>query len=289
MGRCKHEGAAFRVGEDGRIAFYMGDDQRFDYIYKYVSARDYKEMLAEGVSPLDEGVLYVARFNEDGSGDWLELSTNNPDITSYTTDAEILCYARVAADEAGATPMDRPEWTSTAPDGTIYVTLTNNSRREVADAANPVAPNADGHIIRFKDDDPSGATFEWEIFMLSRDTHGTEESFSDPDGLWVDPDGRVFIETDGGQKDGLQNQILVADSVTREIRRLFTGVNGCEITGVATTPNRQTLFINVQHPGNGDPAETNFPAAPDGVTIPRDCTIVLRKKVRGPGTGPVGS
>jgi secreted PhoX family phosphatase len=185
--------------------------------------------------------------------------------------------------------MDRPEWTSTAPDGTIYVTLTNNSRREVADAANPMAPNSDGHIIRFKDADAGATTFTWEIFLIAQDTHGTEESFSDPDGLWVDPDGRVFIETDGGQKDGLQDQLLIADPNTREIRRLFMGVNGDEITGIATTPNRQTLFINVQHPGNGDPSQTNFPAAPDGMTIPRDCTIVLRKKERGPGTGPVGS
>ena len=291
MGRCKHEGSTYLVGDDGRIAFYMGDDQRFDYIYKYVSAEPYKAMIAAGVSPLDEGTLYVAKFNDDGTGEWLELSTNNPDITSYSTQEEILVYARVAADEAGATPMDRPEWTSTAPDGSIYVTLTNNSRREAGqvDAANPQGPNNDGHIIRFKDEEPGSTTFTWEIFIIANTTHGTEASFSDPDGLWVDPDGRVFIETDGGQKDGLQDQLIIADPNTMEFRRLFMGVSGDEITGVATTPNRQTLFINMQHPGNGDPAETNFPAATDGVTVPRDCTIVIRKKERGPGTGPVGS
>ncbi|GAB5413725.1 MAG: PhoX family phosphatase [Congregibacter sp.] len=277
MGRFKHEGAAWREAEDGRVAFYMGDDQRFDYIYKYLSARPWRDMLAEGVSPLDEGTLFVAQFQEGGIGEWLPLTPDNPNITSYDTQEEILVYARVAADEAGATPMDRPEWTATAPDGTIYVTLTNNSQRTEPNVANPLAPNADGFIIRFKDDDVNGDSFQWEIFLIAEDTHGTEGSFSDPDGIAVDNRGRVFIETDGGQKDGLQDQLLVADAVTGETRRLFMGVSGDEITGFAFTPDRRTLFINVQHPGNGDPSETNFPAN-DGVSIPRDSTVVIRRK-----------
>ncbi len=278
MGRFKHEGSAWREAEDGRIAFYMGDDQRFDYVYKYLSARPWRDMIAEGVSPLDEGTLYVARFEEGGFGEWLPLTPDNPSITSYSTLEEILVYARVAADEAGATPMDRPEWTATAPDGTIYLTLTNNSNRETADAANPMAPNADGHIIRMKDDDVNGDTFQWEIFLIAADTHGTEGSFSDPDGIAVDNRGRVFIQTDGSQQDGLQDQMLVANAFTGEVRRLFMGVNGDEITGFAHTPDRKTVFVNMQHPGNGDPAETNFPAETDGTTIPRDCTIVIRRK-----------
>ncbi len=282
LGRFKHEGGAWRIGSGNRFTIYMGDDERFDYIYKFVSSGDWEQMIANGMSPLDSGTLYVAQFNEGGAGTWLELSLDNPDVSAiFSSMEEVLIYARMAADAAGATPMDRPEWTSTAPDGNIYVTLTNNSRREVADAANPLAPNADGHIIRFLDADPTDTTFTWEIFLIAEDTHGTEESFSDPDGLWVDPDGRVFIETDGGQKDGLQDQLLIADSNTKEIRRLFMGVSGDEITGIATTPNRKTLFINIQHPGNGDPSATNFPAATDGVTIPRDCTIVLNRKDNG--------
>ena len=277
MGRFKHEGSSYREAADGRIAFYMGDDQRFDYIYKYLSARPWRDMIAEGISPLDEGTLYVAQFQEGGVGEWLPLTPDNPNITSYSSQDEILVYARVAADEAGATPMDRPEWTATAPDGTIYVTLTNNSRREEANVANPMAPNADGHIIRFKDDDVNGSSFQWEIFLIAADTHGTEESFSDPDGIAVDNRGRVFILTDGGQKDGLQDQMLVANSLTGEVRRLFMGVNSDEITGFAHTPDRRTVFINIQHPGNGDPAATNFPAN-DGVSVPRDATIVIRRK-----------
>ena len=102
---------------------------------------------------------------------------------------------------------------------------------------------------------------------------------SDPDGIWADPDGRIFIETDGGQKDGLNNQLLIADAATGEVKRLFTGVTSDEITGIAMTPDRRTLFVNTQHPGNGDPTRTNFPAEPDGATIPRDSTIVIRPRL----------
>ena len=280
LGRFKHEGATVTVGRGGRAVVYMGDDQRFDYIYKFVSAGNWKSMRARGISPLDEGKLYVAKFNDDGSGEWLELSIDNPLLAAkFANQAEVLTYARLAADELGATPMDRPEWTSVAPDGTVYCTLTNNSRRTEADAANPLAPNPDGHIIRWKDSDKhTGTSFVWDIFLIAQDTHGTEDTFSDPDGIWADPDGRLFIETDGGQKDGLNNQLLVADTRTGELRRLLTGVTGDEITGLTVTPDRRTLFCNTQHPGNGNPLATNFPAPIDGVTIPRDCTFVVRRK-----------
>jgi secreted PhoX family phosphatase len=280
LGRIKHEGVALAEGKDGRVVAYMGDDQRFDYIYKFVSDGNWEQMRAMGKSPLDEGKLYVARFNDDGSGDWLELTIDNPALAARFADqAEVLTYARIAADIVGATPMDRPEWTTVAPDETVYCTLTNNSRRTVADAANPLAPNNDGHIIRWRDTHKhTGLSFEWDIFLIAEETHGTEESFADPDGLWADPDGRLFIQTDGGQKDGLNNQMLVADTETGEIRRLFTGVTGDEITGIAVTPDRRTMFINTQHPGNGDPALTNFPAPLDGVTVPRDCTFVITRK-----------
>ena len=145
--------------------------------------------------------------------------------------------------------------------------------------ANPLAPNPDGHIIRWKDSRKhTGLSFEWDIFLIAESTHGTEDTFSDPDGLYADPDGRLFIQTDGGQKDGLNNQLLVADTRTGELRRLFTGVTSDEITGVTMTPDRRTLFINTQHPGNGNPALTNFPAPIDGVTVPRDCTFVITRK-----------
>lgn len=289
LGRFKHEGVALTIGRGGRAVAYMGDDQRFDYIYKFVSRDNWKSMRAQGLSPLDHGKLYVARFNEDGSGDWLELTIDNPAIAArFASQAEVLTYARIAADILGATPMDRPEWTSVAPNGDVYCTLTNNSRRGTgnnpgADAANPLAPNSDGHIIRWRDSDQhTGSTFSWDIFVIAQDTHGTDSSFADPDGLWVDPDGRVFVLTDGGQKDGLNNQLVIGsiydDQPVPTFHRLFTGVTQDEITGVAYTPDRKTLFVNTQHPGSGNPRITNFPAPQDGVSIPRDCTCVITRK-----------
>lgn len=294
LGRKKNECAATTVAANGRAVVYMGDDERFDYVYKYVSAEPWQTMRANGESPLDRGTLYVARFNDDGTGDWIELSMNNTDIASNFQDlGQMMIMARYAADLAGATPMDRPEWVTVAPDGRVYVALTNNSRRtdqgiqeqtgRMVDtgpnAANPYAPNGDGHIVRWIETyGHSGPKFEWEIWKTAADTHGTEESFADPDGLWADPDGRIFIETDGGQKDGLQNQLLVGDPATGEVRRLFTGVPGCEITGLTITPNRRTLFINVQHPGDGDPETSSFPAPTGSGEIPRDATVVLKRK-----------
>lgn len=292
LGRFKHEGATCVVGRGKRVVCYMGDDQRFDYIYKFVSDDNWKSMRAQGMSPLDHGKLYVARFDDDNTGEWLELSNENPILAERfgageEGQANLLTYARIASDLLGATPMDRPEWTSVAPNGDVFCTLTNNSRRTEADAANPLVPNSDGHIIRWRDSKHhTGTTFTWDIFVIAQDTHedDDERTFSDPDGIWIDPYGRLFIQTDGGQKKDLNNQMLVCsvnddgDASELEIKRLLTGVTSDEITGIATTPNQRTLFCNTQHPGNGDPSLTNFPAPTDGVTIPRDCTFVLTRK-----------
>ena len=113
--------------------------------------------------------------------------------------------------------------------------------------------------------------------MVADNHYESEEGFGSPDGLWADPDGRVFIMTDGQQPNGMNNQLLVADSMTGKIARLLIGVPACEVTGLTTTPDRTTLFVNIQHPGYGDPMLTNFPAPSDGVTVPRDCTLAIRR------------
>ncbi|MEZ5488725.1 MAG: PhoX family phosphatase [Gammaproteobacteria bacterium] len=315
LGRKKNEGATVHVADDGHIVVYNGDDQRWDYCYKYVSAEPWRKMRRKGESPLDRGTLYVAKFNEDGTGDWLELSMNVPALQARFGDlANMLVNARLAADIVGATPMDRPEWIAVGPDGKVYVTLTNNSQRtntgvkvtsdsggRLVDTGpsgpNPIAGpggNSDGHIVCWTETNGhSGTSFDWEVFQIARDTHGTEESFADPDGIWCDPEGRLFIQTDGGQKDGLQNQMLVADTTSLEadgtplIKRLFTGVPGCEITGITVTPDRRTMFINIQHPGDGEPATGDAATDIDGGLssfpgnvgdIPRDATIVITRK-----------
>ena len=280
LGRFKHESCEVVVGKDNRVVAYMGDDERFNYIYKFVGNEDFREILKRGESPLDLGKLFVAKFLDDRTGEWLELSESNPILKEKVgTIDRILVYARLSADIVGATPMDRPEWISLAPGGLAYCSLTNNSNRKEPDAANPMAPNDHGHIIRWQDSDHHiGTTFEWEIFKIARTTHNTEESFGSPDSIWIDPDGRLFIATDGSQADGLNNQLLVANTQTGEIKRLFSGVPGCEVTGITPNSGRTELFVNVQHPGNADIRVSDFPRLDANPLVPRDATVRIRRK-----------
>ncbi len=288
MGRFKHEAVAIATTDTGRAACYMGDDQRGDYCYKYISERPWKDVVEEGKSPLDEGDLYVARFNEDGTGDWLLLSIENSALNGLFADqAELLINTRLAADAVGATKMDRPEWTTIGTKGDVYWTLTNNDRKQrtppqgEVNAANPEDPNTDGHIIRTVDGlGGDSDSFSWEIYILASSTRETPEVFTDPDAAYADPYGRLFIGTDGGQPDGLQDQVTVFDLTadTPTPKRLFVGVSSDEVTGWATTPDYRTAFTNMQHPGNGNPVNTSFPAKYDGYTIPRDATVVIVRK-----------
>lgn len=286
LGRFKHEAIAIGVAPDGRIAAYMGDDQTFDYCYKYISNRDWPSAIADGDSPLDDGKLYVARFNDDGTGDWLELTISNPLLAArFSSQADILINARIAGDILGATPMDRPEWAAIGLNDSVFWTMTNNSGRRTPNAANPQAPNPDGHIIRTVDDGGFlGLTFRWEIYILASSTRGTENVFSDPDAAYADPFGRLFIGTDGGQPDNIvEDQIVVFDTTQADPqpRRLLTGVAGDEVTGWAYTPDFRTAFTNIQHPGDGDPNLTSFPSPVKGFLIPRDATLVIRRKNNG--------
>ena len=280
LGRFKHEGATVVEGRDSRAVVYLGDDQRFEFVYKFVSRIGWREAIAAGQSPLDDGTLYAARFDEDGTGIWLPLSMDDPALAEQFEDtADLLVHARLAATTVGATPMDRPEWVAVGPTGDVYCTLTNNTRRKEANAANPMAPNPNGSILRWRDeDDHVGTRFSWDHFLIADDLYQKEDSLGSPDGLWADPEGRLFICTDGDQFEDKPNQLLVADTQTGRLSRLLVGVNGCEITGLAATPDQRTLFVNVQHPGNGDPKVTSFPADDDGKTIPRDCTLAIRRK-----------
>ncbi|NMT64534.1 PhoX family protein [Marinobacter orientalis] len=306
LGRFGHEGVIFAPVREGEsVVCYSGDDSRFEYIYKFVSSTPYYAATAGGYL-LDEGTLYVARFNEDGSGDWLPLSLDDAgfankvrsavgttvgsvDFDGFENQADVLLNTRLAADIAGATPMDRPEWGAVDPDsGQVYFTLTNNSRRteEQVNAANPNANNTTGHIIRWSEegDNHAASRFDWDIFVFAGE-QGTEtvvddqvivsltddNIFNSPDGLWFDYNGRLWIQTDGSDAAPYQNNMmLAANPETREIRRFFVGPVGCEVTGVVTTPDVKTMFVNIQHP------RSDWPAGTEG-DHPRDSTVIITR------------
>ncbi|UYG02944.1 PhoX family phosphatase [Halomonas sp. LR3S48] len=309
LGRFAHEGVIFAPAVEGQpVVCYSGDDARFEYIYKFVSARPYQAASADG-SLLDEGTLYVARFNDDGSGEWLALAPGENGLTpenGFADLADILVNTRSAADQVGATKMDRPEWGAVDPaTGQVYFTLTNNTRRneEQLDAANPRAENHFGHIIRWQEDGTHAAErFQWDIFLLAGDQESGRDMngepldpgaiLASPDGLWIDPDRRVWIQTDISESavnTGVyapfgNNQMLVANPETGELKRFLTGPVGQEITGVVTTPDQRTMFVNVQHPGANTSAAdfaegrltSHWPEG--GSAIPHSATLVITRE-----------
>ena len=318
LGRMKHESAMQSIAQDGRVVFYMGDDEGFEYIYKFVSrdAWNPRERAANR-NLLDHGILYVARFDANGTGEWLPLVYNEGPLTianGYTSQADVLVMTRQAADLLGATKMDRPEWIAVHPESKeVYCNLTNNNQRgkpgkPAIDAANPRADNSFGHIIRWREagGDAAAREFVWDIFVLAgngkTNAHPSEANqrgningdlFGSPDGLWFDADARLWIATDispgsmnKGDYAGIgNNQLLVADVVTGEMKRFLTGPVGCEIAGIVSTPDGRHLFVNIQHPGEtpgerSDPNNpTRFSTWPDGARTgrPRSATIVIQR------------
>ena len=292
MGRLVRECATPFVAPNGDLAFYMGDDSKGEYVYKFVPSSRYKPNDQESNKHLlDSGALLVAVFHDDGTGTWKELAFGHHGLTpenGFRSQADILINARSAADHVAATPMDRPEWVAVHPQTkSIYVTLTNNTQRGVnhqLNQANPRSNNQHGHILRFSEQDnqPSARSFSWEIYLFGghsekKNTHGDihDDIFSCPDGLYFDSDGRLWIQTDFDDNSheharfGL-NQMLVSDPRTKSVRRFLVGPKGCEITGITKVPDGTALFVNVQHPG------LSFPAS-DGKSRPRSSTILITK------------
>jgi len=238
LGRFKHESAGHVVGRDNSVAVYMGDDERNEYIYKFVCANKFRPFHPRANRDLlDSGTLYVAKFNADGSGQWLPLVFGQNGLTAengFNSQADVLINTRAAADRMGATMMDRPEWVAVHPKTReVYITLTNNNRRGTTpsssntvngtttaasarppvDAANPRVDNRYGHILRWKEtgDDVRATTFQWDIFVECGDKLAATpnlkgniigDDLGAPDGLWFDKDGRLWIQTDQ-QGDGL--------------------------------------------------------------------------------------
>lgn len=303
LGRFKHENAAYRIGADGTVVVYMGDDQANDYVYKFVSDGKYVAGdIRNNANLLDSGKLYVAKFNDGtatgdfmGTGEWILLDkAANGALAGFANQAEVLVNTRLAADAVGATKMDRPEWVAVHPKtGEVYVTMTNNSGRTVTDDANPRASNRFGQIVRWREaaDDPAATSFEWDLFVLAGNptVHSdlragssnvtAENMFNSPDGLGFDKEGRLWIQTDGNYSNSGDfagqgnNQMLCADPASKEIRRFFVGPKECEVTGLTFTPDGKTLFINIQHPGEG--GNSNWPGG--GTARPRSATVIITK------------
>lgn len=237
MGRFAHEGCTYSKPEAGKpLAFYSGDDSRFEYIYRFVSDAvwdpkdaERTDRLAVGAKYLDKGTLYVARFNDDGTGEWLALTGTATGDGGRTLADEfgsldaILINTRGAADFVGATPMDRPEWTATHPaNGDIYVTLTNNSSRDAdsgTNGPNPRLNNRNGHIVRWHDE--AGSTkFKWDIFVFGSEAGADADinrsgltelnQLASPDGLGFDSRGILWIQTDNGIDGGRNNNVARA-------------------------------------------------------------------------------
>ncbi len=322
LGRFKHEGATFAEAR-GHAVVYMGDDENGDYFYKFVSKDPWRSVtkdwfhpatgastgtMSSRRSPLDEGTLYVAKFAANGTGAWLPLVHGQGVLTTangWIDQADVLIRTRQAADAVGATKMDRPEWCAVNPrTQNVYVTLTNGSGWEAPSSPNPRAPNPYGHILEITHEggDHTAATMRWSVFLLAGDPAfdplvqlNASNIFGSPDGLWIDDDGRFWIQTDisnGSQNRAnyaniKNNMMLAADPANADLKRFLTGPRGAEITGITATPDQRTLFVNIQHPGESTTAwGTPTPENPRAVSNwpdfdpagrPRPATVVIRR------------
>jgi hypothetical protein len=303
LGRFKHENAAYALAPDGRVAVYMGDDERGEYMYKWLS-RDIYTPGGDTSTLLSDGTLYVAKFNDDMTGEWLALT---PETTGMEA-AEIAVFTRMAGSAVGATTMDRPEWIAVNPTMVeAYCCLTNNSRRGAKtddgvmrtnaggeemtlNAPNPREVNNYGQIVRWRphSDNHAETTFDWDLYVMAGNPTVTAEGpyagtaninagnlFNSPDGMQIDSSGLIWIQTDGddsneGEFAGMgNNQMLAGDPVTGEIRRFLTGPNGSEVTGLTWSADRRTMFVGIQHPG------APFPDG-DGA-LPRSAIVVVKR------------
>ncbi|MHA3977455.1 PhoX family protein [Halovulum sp. GXIMD14794] len=303
LGRFKHENAACALAPDGRVVVYMGDDERGEFMYKWLS-RDIYVPGGDTSTLLSEGQLYVAKFNDDMTGEWVALT---PEATGMDA-AHIAIFTRTAASAVGATTMDRPEWIAVNPTATeAYCCLTNNSRRGAknddgsirtnaggdameVNAPNPRETNDYGQIVRWRPHESNHAsdTFDWDLYVMAGNPEvhkdgpyaGTENInagnlFNSPDGMVIDTTGLIWIQTDGddsneGDFAGMgNNQMLAGDPVTGEIRRFLTGPNGSEVTGICWSSDRRTMFVGIQHPG------APFPDG-DG-SLPRSSIVAVKR------------
>ncbi|MCI4665345.1 MAG: PhoX family phosphatase [Neomegalonema sp.] len=300
LGRFKHENAELVINGDGRVVVYMGDDERGEFLYRFVSNGVYAPG-APTEDLLNDGVLYAAKFNEDGSGAWVALT---PEATGMDA-AEICIHTRMAGSKVGATTMDRPEWVAANPKkAEVYCALTNNKNRGVKTNAggdptpavgpNPREKNNYGQIVRWRPEggDHTAAGFTWDLFVLAgnptvhKDAYAgsknidADNMFNSPDGLRFDSSGLLWIQTDGNYKNEGDfagqgnNQMLAGDPVTGEIRRFLVGPKECEVTGLTWSSDRRVMFVGIQHPG--ERGDSHWPEG--GEATPRSAILAISRE-----------
>lgn len=296
MGRFKHEAATIHVASDGTVVAYSGDDERFDYLYKFVSSRKIQPgrdaaAMAQNMTILDEGTLYVAKLSTDipadqidgsgalpdggfrGAGTWIPLLRSGPggaaqSLVDGMTAQEVAVFTRFAADKAGATKMDRPEDFEANPrTGKLYVALTNNDDRGApgkarADAANPRNDNKNGQVLEITDDH-AGTAFTWDLLLVCGDPAAADTYYggfdktkvspiSCPDNLAFDNHGNLWIATDGNALDSNDGLFAVAlEGPDRGETRQFLTV---PIGAETCGPIilDDLVTVSVQHPGEHD-------------------------------------
>ncbi|MEM7099153.1 MAG: PhoX family phosphatase [Pseudomonadota bacterium] len=306
MGRFKHEGAESVIAPDGRLVVYMGDDERFEYVYKFVTKdRVDPDDRVANQSLLDHGTLYVGKFHDDGRLDWLPLEYGSGPLTKsngFSSQADVVIEARRAADLLGATPMDRPEDVEAQPGtGRAYVMLTNNSLRapDQLNAVNTRARNMVGHIVEIQNPggDHASERSTWDILVQCGDPADPEAAatwnaatsdngwFGSPDNCAFDAAGRLWVSTDGNPVTGAADGLWAID--TDGPRRgtgtaFFRAPVGAEVCGPRFAPDGKTLFLAIQHPGDGRQAtfenpttrwpdfQENMPPRPSVVSIKAD-------------------
>jgi uncharacterized protein len=305
LGRFRHEAATTHVTKRGKVVMYSGCDARFEYVYKFVSSRRYsKSDRLANRDLMDEGVLYVAKYNDDGTGEWLPMVQGTGPLTpanGFSNQGDVVINARLAADLLGATKMDRPEDIEVNPvNKKVYVVCTNNVDRAVgtrpgADKANPRAENKHGHIIEMMEDrdDHSALRFRWELFLVCGDPQdpatyfaGFDKSLvapiSCPDNITFDLDGNLWIATDGQAKtlaihDGVY-AVAVEGPERGKVKQFMSCVKGAEVCGPEFTPDNKTFFVAIQHPGEGSTFEKPSSQWPDREGIPRPSVVAITRK-----------
>ena len=303
LGRFRHEAATTHVSKGNRVVMYSGDDARFEYVYKFVCARPFRPGDREANRDLvDEGTLYVARFREDGTGEWLPLVHGVGPLTrenGFEDQGDVVIDARLAADLLGATKMDRPEDIEVNPvNQKVYLVCTNNRDRgkegkASPDKMNPRAENKHGHIIEITEegDDHAATRFRWEMFIVCGDPSDETTYFagydrtkvspiSCPDNIAFDGRGNLWIATDGQPSALKRNDgfyaVPVQGTDRGRLRQFMSSVPAAEVCGPEFTPDGTTLFLAIQHPGEGSKYGAFSTSWPDGEGPPRPSVIAIR-------------